>query len=34
MKSFLIFVSLAVLPFLFERFMALIHLIVLSALAQ
>ena len=34
MKRFLIFVSLAALPFLIERFMALIHLIVLSALAQ
>ena len=34
MNRFLIFVSLAALPFLFERLMALIHLIVLSALAQ
>ncbi len=34
MKRFLIFVSLAALLFLFEHFMALIHLIVLSVLAQ
>ncbi len=34
MNRFLIFVSLAALPFLIERFMALIHLIVLSVLAQ
>lgn len=34
MKRFLILVSLAALPFLIERFMKLIHLIVLSVLAQ
>lgn len=34
MKRLLIIVSLAALPFLFERFMELIHFIVLSALAQ
>lgn len=34
MKKFLIFVSLAALPFLIERFMKLIHLMVLSVLAQ
>ncbi|SQA65326.1 Uncharacterised protein [Yokenella regensburgei] len=34
MKKILIFVSLAALPFLIERLLALIHLIVLSVLAQ
>ncbi|AHE72386.1 hypothetical protein M942_00090 [Enterobacter ludwigii] len=34
MKKFLILVSLAALPFLIERSLALIHLIVLSALTQ
>ncbi len=34
MKRFLILVSLAALPFAIERFMALIHLIVLAILAQ
>lgn len=34
MKRFLIFVSLTALPFLIERLIALIHLIVLSVLAQ
>lgn len=34
MKKILVFVSLAALPFLVERLLALIHLIVLSVLAQ
>lgn len=34
MKKLLIFASLAALPFLIERLMALIHLIVLSVLTQ
>lgn len=34
MKRFLIFVSLAALPFLIERLLALIHLIALSFLTQ
>ncbi len=34
MKRFLIFVLLIMLPFLIERFMKLIHLMVLSVLAQ
>ncbi|CAI0998572.1 Uncharacterised protein [Serratia quinivorans] len=34
MKRFLILVSLAALPFLIEHLLALIHLIVLSVLAQ
>lgn len=34
MNRFLMFVSLAALPFLVERLLALIHLIVLSVLTQ